>query len=475
MPIFTAGETKIRPGEYHRVENAGGVTLAGANNGIVAGVIRANWGPLNKVMTFVPSSDVKAKYGAGENTTEKLITELFKGGATKGYFVRVGTGGTTASLTLKDTTAETAVDVVRLTAKFVGSRAFSATIRDSLTNIGNRECVIYDGTSEFEKVTFPKNPTSGEATALVSAFANSENFSATKIADGNGVLAAVAQATFTAGTDPSVDTTAYSAALSALEPYTFNVLCVDSVDVAVHALVEAFINRTYAAGSYPMAVLKESSETPIADRMAHAKAFNNARIVYLLNDAVDSNGNIQTGYLAAARIGGIIASVPANRSVTHYQIRDYADLSEGLTNTQIETALQSGCVVLTKNADGNVWIEQGINTLTNPSDEEDEGWKKIRRVKTRFELMQRVGNSVNNLIGSVNNDPDGRSAIIAAAQAVIDDMIAEKKILSGSSIIEDTNNLPTSDSAWFTIVVRDVDSIEKVYITYRYRFAPEEA
>lgn len=474
MPTFTAGEVKIRPGEYHRVENAGGVTVASANNGIVAGVIRANWGPLNKVLTLAPSSDVKAIYGAGNGTTENLITEMFKGGGTTGYFVRVGTGGTKATITLKDTTAEEAVNAVTIQAKYVGSRAFTVTVRDSLTNTSNRECIIYDGTSEFEKVTFEKNASGGEAAALVAAFASSANFTATKVADGNGTLATVAQSAFTAGTDPTVNAEAYSNALIALEPYIFNVLCVDTEDTSIHELVAAFINRTYAAGSYPMTVLSEAASVDLATRIAHAKAFNNAKIIYLLNSAVDSSGTTRAGYIAAARIGGIIAAVPSNRSVTHYVVSGYTDLNEGLTNTQIEAAIKAGCLVLTKNAEGDVWIEQGINTLTTPSDDEDEGWKKIRRVKTRFELMQRVGDSFNSLIGSVNNDSDGRSAFLTAAQAVIDDMVAEKKLLAGSSIVEDTNNPPTSDSAWFVIAVNDVDSIEKVYITYRYRFAPEE-
>ena len=63
MGTFTIGETKVRPGEYHRFENAGGIPTAGATNGIVAGVIRANWGPLNKAVVFDPSTDVKAVFG----------------------------------------------------------------------------------------------------------------------------------------------------------------------------------------------------------------------------------------------------------------------------------------------------------------------------------------------------------------------------------------------------------------------------
>lgn len=471
MGTFTIGETKIRPGEYHRVENAGGISAAGARNGIIAGAIKANWGPLGEVVTFDPSTSVKATYGSG--LTENLITEMFKGGSSKGYFVRVGSGGTVGSITLKDDATE-AVAAVTLTAKYVGARAFTVSVRDSLTNTNKRECVIYDGTSEFEKVTFDKNTEGGEAAALVAAFASSENFKAEKVADGNGKLATVTQSAFTPGTNPTVDNDAYSAALDALEPFAFNVLCVDSEDVAVHALVQAFIDRIYASGLYPMAVLseKKTEANTLAARIGRAATFNDAKIIYVLNGGVDTSGNTLDGYINAARIGGIIAYVPANQSVTHYVVSGYAGLSEALTNTQIESALQSGCLVLTTNSSGQVWIEQGINTLITPSGDEDEGWKKIRRVKTRFELMQRIGDTVEQLVGKVNNDTDGRAAIIAAGQSIINTMMAEKK-LSAGAMTEDEANPAKGDSAWFVIAVDDIDSIEKFYLTYRFRFAPE--
>ena len=96
---FTVGERKTRPGVYHRYENAGGIRLAGAINGIGAGVIRANWGPLNKVIEFEPSTKVSTIYGSGN--TEDLITEMFTGGLTSGFFVRVGSGGTAPTLVLQ--------------------------------------------------------------------------------------------------------------------------------------------------------------------------------------------------------------------------------------------------------------------------------------------------------------------------------------------------------------------------------------
>ncbi|MBQ9347990.1 MAG: phage tail sheath subtilisin-like domain-containing protein [Oscillibacter sp.] len=468
MGTFSAGETKIRPGVYHRFENAGGVSLAGANNGIVAGIVRANWGPLNEVMTFDQSTKLRDVYGSGQ--TQDLITAMMKGGANTGYFVRVGTGGTCGSVTLKDT-GETAVGVVKISAKFPGDRAFSVTIKDSLTDTSKRQCVVYDGTSVYETREFAKG--SGEPDALAAAFALSKNFTAEKLAAGSGLMAAVTQAAFTAGTNPTVTTEAYSEAMAALEPYAFNVFCVDTEDRAVHALVQTFVDRLYESGSYPMAVLSEknTASNTVTARMNTAKSYNDSKVVYVLNGGKDADGNVLEGYINAARIGGIVAAVPSNQSVTHYVVSGYASLSEPLTNMQIIAALQAGCMVLSLNTAGQVWIEQGINTLVTPSGEEDEGWKKIRRVKTRFELMQRIDDTVDSLVGRVNNDTDGRAALIAAGNAVIERMISEKKLRNNTRMYEDTSNPPQGSSAWFVIAVDDIDSIEIVYLNYRFRFA----
>ena len=53
-------------------------------------------------------------------------------------------------------------------------------------------------------------------------------------------------------------------------------------------------------------------------------------------------------------------------------------------------------------AEKQVWIEKAINTLVTLSKDQDAGWKKIRRVKERFELMDRVEQTTEVLIGQVD-------------------------------------------------------------------------
>lgn len=306
---FIVGETKTRPGVYQRRYKEGAGASAGARNGIGLGLIRANWGPLNSVVDFTPDTNVNKIFGSGEGKTQNLITEMFTGGITKGHFVRVGTGGTSPEITLKDT-ANSAANAVKITGAYVGSRAFTVSIRDSLAGAG-RECIFYEGTTEFAKVSFAAD--GAEADGLVKAINdNLDDFIAVKLAAGNGTLATVTQAAMTAGTDPTVATAQYSTGLDALYTVFGNCLCVDTDDTAVHALVQAWVDKVYLNGGYVTACLSEPKSVALETRMTDAAAYNDEKIQYVLNGAKNAAGAEYNGWLNAARIGGMIASVASN-------------------------------------------------------------------------------------------------------------------------------------------------------------------
>ena len=467
--FFTVGETKERPGVYKRYENAGGVDTVGVAEDVGCAVVSGNWGPLNTPVRTDASMDISSVIGDGSGA--KVISEMRAGGLDEIVVVRVGSGGTPAKVTLQDTTADTAVDVVDLTALYPGDRAFSITIKDSLEDETLKQAILYEDTKILESVTFEAGES--EVDGLVNALANSSFVKAEKKAAGNGTLADVAQKKFTAGTNPTVNNTAYSDGFSASEAETWNMICVDTEDTTVHALLHAFIDRIYEDGAYPMCVVAEPHTVDLEDRMAHAAAFNDEKTHYVLNSCVDADGTVYEGYIAAARIAGMIAASASNESVTHAVISGATTLNEALTNAQIKKALKSGCIVLSLSKSRQVWIEKGINTLVNLAANQDAGWKKIRRVKTRYELMNRIESTVEPMIGTVDNDADGRAAIIAAAQRVVDAMAGEKKLLPGGTVTEDANNPATGDSAWFIVAVDDLDSIETIYLTFRFRFAAD--
>lgn len=126
--------------------------------------------------------------------------------------------------------------------------------------------------------------------------------------------------------------------------------------------------------------------------------------------------------------------------------------------------------MLTMSKNRQVVVEEAINTLVTPATNQDSGWKKIKRVDIRFELMDRIERVTDPMVGQVNNDTNGRAAVIAAAQRVIDAMIGEGKLLGGNCLL-DTSQQPAGDSAWFKVTADDIDALEKIYLTFGFRFS----
>ncbi len=471
--VFQVGEQKIRPGVYVRVTNIGEPPEAIVPQGIVAALFRASWGPLGQV-TYLENADaVTATFGSSGTIDTAL--EAFRGGCRRVVGYRLGSGGAKASITLKDTAA-TPANVVTITAKYEGVRGndFKVTVRDSLTDTTKRELLLYEGTTLLQTITFAKG--TGEPQALVDAVnaSNSPYIAAAKLANGNGILATVTQQALTGGQDPTVDGASYSAGLSAIEAIDWNVLAVDSEDPAIHAAVQTYIDRVRNEGKRVIAVVGEPTSVQLSTRLANAMAFNDPAIVYVANGFRGADGVTREGYKAAARVAGMTAAAQITESLTHYVVRGATELVGALTNAEIEQAIQSGALVFTMSAQKQVQIEYGINTFVTPTATMDAGWKKIRRVRTRDALMDRIAAAWEALVGKVNNDANGRATLIAAAQGVIQDMVAEGAILGGT-VSEDESNPPAGDSAWFVVQVDDLDSAEKAYISFGFRFAPPVA
>ena len=181
-------------------------------------------------------------------------------------------------------------------------------------------------------------------------------------------------------------------------------------------------------------------------------------------------GTVYDGWRAAARIGGMIAGCESNVSLTHDVISNALELIEPFSNGEIIRAEQKGCLVLSLNADDQVQIDNAINTFITTGTDMDDGWRKVRRVKCRFELMDRINRTHDRLVGFVNNDVNGRATVIAAAQKIVNEMIAENKLVFGSYVEEDPAHPAEGDEAHFLLHILDLDSLEKIYETYIFRF-----
>ena len=463
---FLIGEQKTRPGVYYRRERAG-YTVEGATNGILACIFQSNWGPLNKEfdVDVTMMNDLEDYYGDGAT----IIREGLIGGATTVRCVRVGSEDGTCSSVMLKTVANggtAGTNAVEILAKYQGNRSFTVSVRTNLIT-DKRQLQIYDGTKIFTSVEFKSG--GDEAQSLVDAMANNRYFKARKFAA--GVLADVTQAQLTGGTNPEVSTSSYDKGTNILERYSWNCIVADSDDSAVIGILNAFVKQSYETGHLGFScVAGGTSSGDLDSKISLAASYNDEKVVYVLNGWIANDGTVYDGWQAAARIGGMIAGCETNVSLTHNVISDALELTVPLTNGEIIRAEQNGCLVLSTNANGQVWIDNAINTLVTENANMDAGWKKIRRTKTRFELMDRINRTHDRLVGNINNDENGRATVVAAAQRIINEMVGEGKLVFGSYVEEDPAHPAEGDSAWFKLHILDNDSMEKIYLTYVFRY-----
>ena len=85
-----------------------------------------------------------------------------------------------------------------------------------------------------------------------------------------------------------------------------------------------------------------------------------------------------------------VSATPSNKSIVHRAIKNASDIPEKFTNSQYEEAIQGGVILFSKNSDGQIWFDSGVTTLTILDENQDAGWKKLKRTKVRNELMHRL-------------------------------------------------------------------------------------
>ena len=463
---FLLGQQKERPGTYFRTE-AVGVTAVGAINGICAAIFSSNWGESDKVVELTADqiNDLDELYGTGA----AFLREIFIGGAQmiRAYRVNNDSEATPSKVVLNLAQA-TERSAVEISTRYVTDRTFDVSIRASLLDSTIRQLMFSEGTEIFEIVEFEAGD--NESEKLVAALAKSKNFIGRKLHD--GIIESLTQAkTMTAGTNPTTTIAGYTKATEALDRFNWNALVCDNDTNNFRQLMIQYAKTCYEGGRLGIAVLAGKSNETLETRMQTAKAANSPLVVFLLNGWKGLDGTVYDGYMGAARLAGMIAGCETNTSLAHLALDNAIELLEPLTNAQLIRAINSGCVALCLNDDDQVILDSAITTLITPDSNHDDGWKKIRRVKCRFELMSRVNRTCDKYVARLNNDSNGRSTILAAMQGIINEMIGEGKLFVGSRAELDSRYTPAGDSAWFVLEIDDIDSLEKLYLTYRFSYA----
>ncbi len=467
--FYNEGETKIRPGVYQRYSNIGGSAVPGAQDGICAIPVQASWGPLGVVVRN-SYNELTKNYGSGDYSsgyTVPAAKAMFEGGATTVYTYRLGQGGKKSTLVLKAGEA----DSVKATAKYEGNFDIKLSLQPKIGSESKKEVNIYAGDSLVETFEFEADRTD-EPKHLEEACKNSRYIDLVLVGEAKGELdnVPVISGAFSGGENPVVTNEDYSKAFEALEPFFYNVIAIDVDDdesLSKTMLLKSYLDNAYKYGKLAIAVTGETSGVSFEDRLKHARSLNDEKVVYLGSGWRGISGDFD-GVLAICRTAGVIASTPTNSSIVHKAVSGATDVIEPFTYAQYEDAIKNGMLLPSMSGSGSIWYDSGINTLVSPESNQDDGWKKIRRIRTRFELFDRLDRALQPKVGKINCDSDGIADVIQTAMKVLNSMINERKIAAGASFTSDTYS---GDSAWFNIIADDIDSLEKIYLHYQFRFS----
>ena len=468
MIFFKEGEKKIRPGIYQRYENIGQAPLVTARDGICAIPVRASWGPLGKVVKHNRAADLAKTYGAGVYGTGYTVPAaeaMFKGGAVTVYTYRMGTGGAKAKLD---------VSGITVSAKYEGTMPLSVSVQTKLTDSAKKQFQVYSGTALVETFDFMADG-ANEGDNLMKAAVNSKYVDLTAAAAPAVVeVLAVASGALTGGADPVVTNEDYSKAFAALESTYYNVIALDVDDdenMTLSLILHEYLNGAYEMGKLAIAVVGEKTTVDFEKRLAHARAFDDYKTAYLGGGWMSGAQN-KDGVLAICQTAGTIASTPSNKGIVHAVIDGATELCESLTYYQYEEAILSGMLMVAMSAEGEIWYDSGVNTRVSDADSmNDDGWKKIRRTQVRFEAFDRLDRALAPKVGRVSADSDGVADVIQTGQRILAAMANEGKIFAGATFTEDPDNPFAGDSAWFIIQLDDVDSLEKIYLRYQFRYS----
>lgn len=464
---FKEGETKKRPGLFQRQTNTGFTSVTGGRDGICAIPVKAPWGPLGKVVKNTLKSDLTKVYGAGpysEGNTVPAAAAMFDGKASAVYTYRLGTGGTKASKEI--------ADGLTATAKYPGTLPISVAIQEKLGDSTTKQLLVYADNTLVETWNFAADGKNDGAN-LAAAVSGSNYIDVTGTAASVPVLP-VASGALEGGANPTVTNEDYSKAFAALETTYYNTIALDVDDdnnMTLSLLLQSYIENAHKLGKNCIAVVGEKVTVDFATRCAHAIAFNDNKVAYL-GGGYMAGAESKDGVMAICYTAGVIASTPSNQGITHTIVDGATELCEALTYSQYEQAIESGMLMLSMSPDGSIWYDSGINTLTSPEAEtQDDGWKKLRRTKVRFELFDRLDRALAPKVGRVSTDTDGVADVVQTGQRVVDSMVAEGKLMPGAVFCEDSENPPVGDSAWFIIQSDDIDSLEKIYMHYQFRYS----
>ena len=433
-------QNKVLPGVYINVKSKEAVTINVGERGTVAIGKALNWGVLGTVQTITAGEDLTPYIGCDITGADAFfIREMLKGSdstsaPTKILLYRLGTGGTQASAT---------IGALTVTALYAGTRGndISVAVSADPDNEGSYDVTtIVDGASvDVQTIT-----------ALDALVANAwVTFSGT----GSEITTTTGTA-LTSGANPTLTNSDYASFLTAIEPFRFDILALDNTDSTITNAYISFINRmNEAVGKKCQLVC--SGNAPTA---------NNKYVITVGNGVKLNDGTALTASQAVYWVAGVEAGANYNQSLTYAQYLGAVEANPKLTDTQLQTAVETGLLVFADDFDV-VKICTDINSKTTVTPTEGAEFKKNRIMRVIMQFCNDTYEYFSKyFIGKVDNNDNGRALLRKWIIGYLNEIQANNGVQNFTAEDVTVAQGNAVDAVLVNVAIQPVDAVEKIYI-----------
>lgn len=435
-------QNKVRPGIYINFTSRGSRSLSPGERGVLAGIRPLSWGQVGKIMEIDASADMTPYTGYGITTPQaRFLREALKGTDV--------TGAPTKFLLYRPAAADSAAASAAL-GEGITATALYPGVRGNDISIVVSEDVDEEGT--FTVTTLVDGAQVDQQTARTGKDLVPNAWVSFS---GDAALTATAGITLTGGADGTVAPQAYSDFLTALEPYSFDVLVYDGADSTVRDAYAAFVNRISSQeGRYAQLVTTGAE---------HA---DNRFVINCQSGVVLESGETLTPQETAWWLAGAEAGAQYYQSLSCAAYPGAVDVAPRITNSQIEAEILGGNIVLSEEF-GQVRIEADVNTLTTYTEDIGKVFHKNRAMRTCNNLANDIYHEFSlNYKGKVNNNTEGRGLFQGAVLEYLKAMYSKGALRerpTGDDVEVLAGDEP--DSIIINLGFWLADAAEKIYMT----------
>lgn len=466
----------ILPGTYIEVRAEGLIGVGGISTGNIGVVGTANRGPLNSVVILGSYSEALDTFGSydrwpGTVTTPALtltrtLEQIFKGGGSTVYAVRVANLAPDAAVKSKSFSVQDATDtsLITLTATSPGTwgNSIKATLEPAdapktLTLIYGRNKEQYPFTLAGDLAT-----SINDASRIISATIDGADLAA-KDANKGKTPAKLVDVDIGGPDGVAATTTELASGLALLATQTVNIVVAAGFDAKTAAgTMLAHLEATENDGRERIAVMGASSDVPATIASDDVSKGSNPRLVLVAPGIMaddqsrvgENNKQVKlTAPYAAALVAGRLGTLAPHISLTNKDVA--ADgLTRDYTRAEQKQLLNNRVMVLQKNL--GIRALKGITTDTG-------AFKQIsvRRIVDHAKAGVRLGS--NPYIGRLNN-ARVRSALKATLDGFLSSMVLDEMLIGYTLDVSATRAQEINGQAIVTMTLQPTFSIDFVKV-----------